>query len=131
MADFAKWVCASETAIGWEGNRFLDAYQGNRQDANATAIEASEIGQPLLDYLQAHGAFAGTATDLLEALDQEADEGTRKQRQAKNSGWPKSARGILESFADWRPISGSWGTKSNWICRTGHLDWVRKQPSRP
>lgn len=48
----------------------------------------------MLDYLQAHRSFEGTATDLLQALDQDADETTRKQRQAKNSGWPKSARGI-------------------------------------
>ena len=94
MADFAKWVCAAETSIGWNGERFLTAYRGNRRNANETAMEASEIGKPLVEFLNDHQQFEGTATDLLNKLDEAADEASQKQRLAKNSGWPRSARGL-------------------------------------
>ena len=94
MADFAKWVCASETSIGWDGKRFLDAYMGNRQDANETAIEASVVGKPIVEYMQEHTSFEGTSTELLNALNSHADNETNHQRQQAKSGWPKSGRGI-------------------------------------
>lgn len=94
MADFAKWVCAAETSIGWDGKKFLATYQGNRRQANETAVEASEIGKALGKYLSIRQSFEGNATDLLSELNEAASDEQRKQRQAKNSGWPRSARGL-------------------------------------
>jgi hypothetical protein len=43
MADFARWVAAAEPALGWKSGSFMLAYAGNRETANASALEGSII----------------------------------------------------------------------------------------
>lgn len=83
MADFATWVVAAEGALGWSEGTFLAAYQGNRQEANAAAIDASPVGAPILALLEQHGTWEGTAQQLLIEIDSHAHEKARTDR-----AWP-------------------------------------------
>lgn len=89
MADFARWVTAAESALGWEPGDFMAAYQGNRDSANDLAIESSPVGQPLLDYLDAHGGWDGTATEFLEELEQQVSDQVKRHK-----AWPKNGRSL-------------------------------------
>jgi hypothetical protein len=94
MADFAVWTTAAEPARGWQAGAFLDAYRGNRAQANDLALEAAVIVAPLRDLLASKGgSWQGTATELLHDLDEHAPERTRKTQ-----GWPTSGRSVSNAL---------------------------------
>jgi hypothetical protein len=63
MADFATWIVACEPVLGWPAGAFLRAYERNRSEANDVSLEASLIGEPILEIARG-GGFVGTATEL-------------------------------------------------------------------
>lgn len=65
MADFAKFAYAGF------GEKFLERYTANRDDANQIAIDNSAIGEPLLKHLEGLllPQWEGTAKQLLDALE--------------------------------------------------------------
>ncbi len=84
MADFALWAVAAESGLGLKPGAFLDAYSRNRASANDSATEGATIGPYVLQFVEASkGAWSGSATELLAALDNLAPESVRKQR-----SWP-------------------------------------------
>ncbi len=89
MADFAIWATAAERALGWPARSFLDAYAGNREAANETALEASPIVPPLRVLLKREARLEVTAGELLEKLDALVTEKMRELR-----AWPKSPRAL-------------------------------------
>lgn len=69
MADFARWGVAVEQAMGFQPGNFLEAYQSNREDANAAALDSSPIADALCRFLERDGGmFHGTALQLLNNL---------------------------------------------------------------
>lgn len=84
LADFALWVTAAEPALGWEAGTFIETYERNRARGVETVLDAD----PLARYLRALAdeGWRGTATDLLAALTERADEGVTRAR-----NWPKAA----------------------------------------
>ena len=48
MADFAVWVSAAESALGWEAGTFTDAYSANRREAVYIGLDASPVADVLL-----------------------------------------------------------------------------------
>ncbi len=89
MADFAIWMNASETSLGWESGAFSNTYRANRRSADEQAIEASLFGQAMMR-LSSQDDFEGNASDLLNQLNQQTPEQERKNA----PDWPKSARGL-------------------------------------
>jgi hypothetical protein len=88
MADFALWATAAESALGWERGSFLEAYTGNRAEANDLALDSSPIAPLLRDLAEGNG-FEGTCAELLAKLNESAgDKATRAQ------SWPKSPRAL-------------------------------------
>ena len=67
MADFAKWVCAAEPALGWVEGSFLQAYKRNREDATSLGLEGSSLVQPITRIAN-RGSWQGTATELQSVL---------------------------------------------------------------
>ena len=55
MADFAIWVAAASKNLGMSPDDFMDAYTGNRSDANELALDAALIVPPLRDLLSGEG----------------------------------------------------------------------------
>ena len=84
MADFAVWITACEGAL-WKKGTFMAAYTGNIQEAVETVLEAEQVATILRAYMDTTPQFAGTATELLKALNDVASE-----TQQKAKGWPKS-----------------------------------------
>ena len=97
MADFALWATAAETGVGLQPGAFMEAYSGNRAAGNELALESSPIGKAVLDFMASHSYWTGTAGDLFEELDHQAEDRVKRQR-----GWPQSGRtlsGILKRLA--------------------------------
>lgn len=94
MADFAIWVNACHSGIGWEDDRFNKAYTKNLNDAVADGIEASPIGSALLSLLdRENGNWFGSPSELFMALEQVAAPTALKSR-----AWPGSPRGMRNSL---------------------------------
>jgi hypothetical protein len=89
MADAARWVVAAEPSLPWEQGTFLRAYADNLSDSNELALEASPVAAEVQRLMADHGCWEGTATELLEALDSQASDGTKRLR-----SWPKTPRGL-------------------------------------
>lgn len=80
MADFARWVVASEAVPG-----FLDTYAENRTDAIGAEIDSSAFATALIDYAATAGEWEGTAAVLLDRLTGQLDG-------LPERGWPKTPR---------------------------------------
>ncbi len=88
MADFATWATAAEGALGLSAGAFMEAYSGNRADANYISLEAEPVVAPLMAFLEeAGGKWNGSASDLLEAL----NAGLPDEAQIRAREWPKRA----------------------------------------
>jgi hypothetical protein len=82
MADFAIWATAAERGLGWTPGTFKRAYDDNRESAVDMSLEASVLTDPI----KSLGAFAGTASDLLERLGEIAGDDITKRK-----SWPTTA----------------------------------------
>jgi hypothetical protein len=87
LADFAMWATAAESSLGWDGGAFMEAYDTNRAAANDLALEASPVAQAIQQCCP-HG-WTGTATDLLNWLNQNTAEETLRQK-----NWPSNATAL-------------------------------------
>jgi hypothetical protein len=87
MADFATFVTAAEPALGWAPGAFMASFDENRGQSHEVAVEASVIGPALRSI--ADDGFEGIHKELLERLNEDADERTRKLRD-----WPANAKAL-------------------------------------
>jgi hypothetical protein len=87
MADFALWATAAEPALGFPSGSFSAAYSHNRAQGAELAIDASIVGQALMEI--GRNGFEGTASELLELLSAMAGDRATCQRE-----WPKNARSL-------------------------------------
>jgi putative DNA primase/helicase len=90
MADFVKWTTAAEPGLGWEPGAFLAAYDANRHDVSEATFEADSIAVAIWSLLKIgekyKAGFEGTAAELLEAINGQATEATKKGKY-----WPANA----------------------------------------
>ncbi len=87
MADFARLVCAAAPAFGWTAGDMMDAIEGNRVDAVEAVIEADPVATAVRGFMEGqHGAWAGTASELLAIV----NDGTPDELQ-RDRAFPKSA----------------------------------------
>jgi hypothetical protein len=100
MADFCRWGCATEVALGYKAGSFLEAYRSNLMDGNAAALEASPIGWAIHNYIadRPEGTFNGTAEELLSDLNAYAGlhsgaDGA-KPLALRHPRWPRSASAL-------------------------------------
>jgi hypothetical protein len=94
MADFEAWVVAAEPALGWMPGAFLTAYRANREAANDLALDGSLVSQVVRAWMEARTEpWQGTATDLVKALNERADEATKRQK-----SWPANGRSLSNAL---------------------------------
>lgn len=86
MADFASWGSAIAKALGYTIDEFLDAYNGNISQQNEAALDASPVGTALIMYMNDRDLWEGTASDLLNVLEKQAQE---LKINIKSRDWPK------------------------------------------
>jgi hypothetical protein len=87
MADFAAWVSAAESTLGWPVGSFLDSYTGNRAQAHEVAIESSTIGAALVAIADA--GYEGSTSELLARLAEQAGD-----KASGGKDWPKNAQAM-------------------------------------
>jgi hypothetical protein len=68
MADFAKWVCAAEPALGWPAGAFLGAYAANRDSGDQATVEGNPVGLAIIKLVQDDVRWSGTMTELKTIL---------------------------------------------------------------
>jgi hypothetical protein len=78
MADFCQWAIAAETALGLPAGMFLKAYRENRGASVEAAVEASPIGPVILELLTGMHQWRGTATELLNEINNHNQHGNRR-----------------------------------------------------
>ena len=86
MADFATWVVACETGVGWAPGTFIRAYDHNRESMNEAAVEGDAVGAAVVMLMAGRTKWSGTATDLLDELSDVADE-----KITRSNWWPSDA----------------------------------------
>jgi hypothetical protein len=91
MADFAVWVTAAELALGWTGGSFLKAYSVNRREVTSMTLDADLVGTAVKSFMEERNLspWEGTASELLNILEERADDRTRKAK-----GWPHGANSL-------------------------------------
>jgi len=85
MADFAKWVTATEAALGWPQGTFMQDYLDSQADSNEVALEAHVIVEPLRQLMASQDQWEGKPSELLEKLSGFVTDTKRLE------GWPKRA----------------------------------------
>jgi putative DNA primase/helicase len=69
MADFAAWGIATEKALGWPEDSFINAYRENRGRATGEIVEHSLVAQALIGFVRSQkGAWVGRMGELLSHL---------------------------------------------------------------
>ena len=81
MADFCKWAVACESAY-WPSGTFMAVYGDAQASATEDVLEASPVGQNLRQWLEESQTFDGTATELLDRLNE------HMQAEQSPRGWP-------------------------------------------
>lgn len=87
MADFAKWGYAVAEAMNYGGETFLKIYEENQNELLETMVEEDSLTHVLIEFIQQHGHFEGSMTELLVGLTREAES---MEISTKN-GWVKDA----------------------------------------
>jgi hypothetical protein len=91
MADFAVWVTAAESGLGWPPDSFLEAYKGNQKEAVELSLEADVVAVAVRALMAERDRWEGKPSELYEALKPHVPEDTLKSK-----AWPK-APNILTS----------------------------------
>lgn len=68
MADFARFAVACEVARAGAREAFLTAYRENQAGTNEQVLDTSPVAAALQKFMDGKDEWAGSATDLLEAL---------------------------------------------------------------
>jgi hypothetical protein len=124
MADFAQWMTAVEPGLGWSPGTFMAAYAENRAEANHLALEASPVGELVLDFVKEHGRWKGTASDLLKQL------ALRAGSAAERRDWPSGPRSLSTALQRIEPNLRAAGVRFDKPMKRGKgariltLEWV-------
>ena len=112
MADFCKWGVACERSY-WDPGTFMATYGDAQASATEDVLEASPVGQKLREWLAVSPSFEGTATELLERLNQHL------QHEELPRGWPANGSVMGKQFTRLAPSLRRLGftvesTKTKW-----------------
>jgi Domain of unknown function (DUF3854) len=83
MADYAKFAIASEKALGLDQGEFMSVFNDSRELSRQVVIESSPVGEAiirLMEHRKAWEPWQGTASELLNQLEQHTDEATYRSR---------------------------------------------------
>lgn len=120
MADFAVWATAAEPALGWNEGTFIKAYLLNRQEVVACTLEADLVGSAVRTFMDSREAWEGTATELLNLLDDQIDERVRKGK-----GWPSKANVLSEKLKRSAPALRTEGIEVDLGGRSNRRKFIR------
>jgi hypothetical protein len=111
LAKVVHFAVACERGAG-EPEVFLNAFQSNYATADSTALEANPATQVLLRVFDSQhpiGHWQGTASDLLQLLEENATE-----RERRSLAWPKSPRSLSNELRRLTPQLERAGLRIHW-----------------
>lgn len=91
LADWTKWGAAIAESIGIDSQHFLNAYGSNRDIQTHEALDNSDLGTVVMQFIQEHGSWAGSMTALYSELIPQAE---RLNISTKGENWPKSPNAL-------------------------------------
>lgn len=68
MADFAKWVTATEPVLGLRSGRFMEIYRENQNESKIEGVEQDLMAMAISKCLSATPSIEGSATEILDIL---------------------------------------------------------------
>ena len=68
VADFARWMMAVETGLGWESGTFMGIMARNEDDSNESVVAGSLVAENIRKWIVAKGTWDGTWSELLIEL---------------------------------------------------------------
>jgi Domain of unknown function (DUF3854) len=81
MADYALFAIASEKALGLRKGEFMEAFSQSREESRQVVIESSPVGEAIIQLMENTPlVWKGTASQLLNELEQHTDEATYRSR---------------------------------------------------
>jgi hypothetical protein len=122
MADFARWVTAAESALGWEPGAFMVTYGANRDASHEVAVDASPIGPALLKVIEDENGFHGTSRELLDKLKAAAGF-NRGKDWPTTSGLPAELKRLAPNL---RALG--WTFKDSGVGHGGARRWTIQRP---
>lgn len=83
MADFAQWVSAAESSLGWDKGMFMGIYERQREYQTEITMENDTVAQAVIHMMNSanRDKWASTPTDLLLELKTWADERTIRSKE--------------------------------------------------
>lgn len=87
MADFTRWGYAIAEVLGIGGDKFLEAYLNNQNNANIEALESHPVGFAMYKFMEDKTVWSGSPTKLLSELEIVADF---EKIDTTNSNWAKT-----------------------------------------
>ena len=109
LADFARWVAAGETALGWETGAFVDLFRTAQADALRASLEGSVVTAAIERLLSTErdDIWAGTPTELFEILKLKVGDEDRRSR-----AWPKNAQQLSAHLTRIKPALAEIGIEA-------------------
>ncbi|MFT3673562.1 ATP-binding protein [Aestuariivirga sp.] len=89
MADFTKWMLATEPGLGFKEGSTFAAYQENRREISETTYEADPVAVAIANLAKHKGSLDCGVSELLTMLNDASPEALRKSR-----SWPASPTGL-------------------------------------
>jgi hypothetical protein len=93
MADFAHWVTAAESSLGWQPYTFVNTYRLYTKKAIESHVDASPLATAIISLMDNFPRWVGTAMECLQKLDSFIPERLRFSRT-----WPQSARSLTNGL---------------------------------
>lgn len=103
MADFYRLALAAGPDLPGGVEAFKSAWEAMQDVAVGTALEASPIGSPLLNLLEARGKWKAPAAELLRQLNAARPLGV------SDEGWPRTSSGLSCALRRLAPALASRG----------------------
>ncbi len=101
MADFERLIEAASPALGWAEGAFAQVYRENRDELDASAIEADPVASAILAFVRDEypRGWAGTASRLLELLNPLVTETIKR-----SSAWPQTPSALSARLERAKPL---------------------------
>jgi hypothetical protein len=98
MADYALFAIASERALGLENGDFMKVFNRSCEESRRVVIESSPVGEAIVRLMENTDlVWKGTASELLQELENHTDPATYRSLRAVFGGRDTSPRRITAS----------------------------------
>jgi energy-coupling factor transporter ATP-binding protein EcfA2 len=115
LADWGEWAAAVYEAAGWGAAAFIEDWSRNVTAQQSSVLEGSTLAQVLLGFMSDRTEWAGTASELLNALTDAAD--AAKVNISRDKSFPKAAHVLTRRLRELQPMLTAQGCEVS-ISRT-------------